>query len=351
MSYYDNFKNNKSLNVDMRSIGMIDSNERSIDDMINKWTGSGLTSAQIEQNNFNAYQAWLNRDWQERMSNTAYQRQVKDMQAAGVNPALMYGSGASGASTPSGATATAGSNDNGLSFQELISSLMLPMQMAQTAANISNIKANTGKTIAETEGFKLENEWRDKTMDARVESAKLANGLTAEQIENVKSSRHLVDENIKKTIAETSNEFERKFLIQAETRLQSASAEQIVALLPYNKLLLEAQTESQKMTALASAVHAMYEKRMLDAGYIENMIESAKKQASAAMTSAAASYKMAKVNAALADFKRSIFEGDLFDPSEHGAVGSVVAKGLNGLLQAMSGLATALGGPLSGLLQ
>lgn len=53
---------------------------------------------------FNAYEAQKNRDWQEMMSNTAYQRAIKDMQAAGLNPILAAANG--GATTPSGGMAS-----------------------------------------------------------------------------------------------------------------------------------------------------------------------------------------------------------------------------------------------------
>lgn len=53
---------------------------------------------------FNAEQAQLARDFEERMSNTAINRRMQDLVNSGINPILSYSQG--GASTPSGANAT-----------------------------------------------------------------------------------------------------------------------------------------------------------------------------------------------------------------------------------------------------
>ena len=53
---------------------------------------------------FNAEEAQKNRDFQREMSNTAHQRQVKDLRRAGLNPILSAKYG--GASSPAGNVAT-----------------------------------------------------------------------------------------------------------------------------------------------------------------------------------------------------------------------------------------------------
>jgi hypothetical protein len=88
---------------------------------------------------YNSAEAAANRAWQERMSNTSYQRAMDDMKKAGLNPILAYQQG--GASTPGGAQGTIGQ-----------SSMSAPSVGTQSASmpTISGTVANYSKTKAES---------------------------------------------------------------------------------------------------------------------------------------------------------------------------------------------------------
>jgi len=89
-----------------------------------------------------AEQAQINRDYQERLSNSAYQRQVADLSAAGLNPMLAYIKGG-GASTPSGATGQVTSAQYTSPISGAVSGRLTSAQAKKTEAEVP-------KTIAET---------------------------------------------------------------------------------------------------------------------------------------------------------------------------------------------------------
>nr|DAI55948.1 MAG TPA: minor capsid protein [Microviridae sp.] len=65
-------------------------------------------ASQTSAQRYNSAEAAAQRAWQEQMSNTSYQRGVKDMKAAGLNPVLAAYNGFGAGLAPSGGTASSG---------------------------------------------------------------------------------------------------------------------------------------------------------------------------------------------------------------------------------------------------
>lgn len=195
----------------------------------NRTTGSALTEAENQANAFNAEEAQKQRDWEEEMSNTAFQRQVSDMQAAGVNPALMYGSGASGASTPSGNSASSVAPGTA-SMSDLMQLLMLPTQKKL-------MEAQTVKTISESDQIKQIMQFYPR--------------LTEHQISEITSRTGLNLSNISKVDAETA-------ILDFEKVIKSAEANEASAFYKARREYEEAKDDEARASAAASMAQSIW---------------------------------------------------------------------------------------------
>jgi hypothetical protein len=113
----------------------------------------------VKSREFNAAEAQKNRDYQTEMSNTAHQRQVEDLRAAGLNPILSAKYG--GASSPAGSAASGGAASGPSATMPMYDQqdIFTPavnsgLAAYQTNANVSNIQTSISKMEQDIEESK-----------------------------------------------------------------------------------------------------------------------------------------------------------------------------------------------------
>lgn len=153
------------------------------------------TSAAEEEMDFNAEQAKINREWQEKMSNTAIQRRTEDLKKAGFNPIMAVQSAGGGASTPSGSSASGTSSPNSAFGAAKMQAAQIDLleaqadkarseaQMARDAVptNAEKVRLDLEKLDAETS--RVANEVRLQLQDLKLRDLDIERGnLTNEQL-------------------------------------------------------------------------------------------------------------------------------------------------------------------------
>lgn len=207
--------------------------------LANKQTEGGITGQQAALNE-------MSLDNQRRQ----YAFQVQGMQEAGLNPALMYESGATNG--PASPAATQGIS---MSMSDLLQAFLIDKQRKLLDAQARNTDADTDYKKAETENMSLINKYYPEVTDTQIKKMLSDIGFNEESVKKMESEVNLnnleaelkrIDKIIKSAEARESSPYfkARRELEEAKTETEKAHARQLAA----DALMKEIEAEYEKNT-------------------------------------------------------------------------------------------------------
>jgi len=173
------------------------------------WMAAGATLAGTA---LTVREAGKNRDFQERMSSTAHQREVEDLKAAGINP-LMSGMG--GASQPSGAMGDYGGLDRAVANALMVRQANANIDLTQAQAGA----AQASGVLSATQAADISTTAQDRY---RVLAAQAASGELS--YDQAKQMMPLLIEQAKQSIRQTASSARQMSALAILTELERAGA-------------------------------------------------------------------------------------------------------------------------------